>query len=93
MTFANNLNGYRIILSVVAQKELKKINKQDAVAIENKLKALVSGEQNVDVKKLVAMQHPTYRLRVGCYRILYEVYDREIVVKVIRVVHRKDAYI
>ena len=34
----------------------------------------------------------TYRIRVGDYRVLYEVYDQEILVLVIRIRHRKDAY-
>ena len=32
------------------------------------------------------------RLRVGGYRLLYEVRDQELVVLVVRVAHRKDAY-
>lgn len=93
MTFINKLKGYQIIFEQQAKKDLKKINKPDAHAIKNKLTALVAGDQNVDVKRIVAAKYPRYRLRVGCYRVLYDVYDREIVVKVIRVVHRKDAYI
>ena len=33
-----------------------------------------------------------YRVRVGDYRILYEVIDARTVVRVIRVSHRRDAY-
>jgi mRNA interferase RelE/StbE len=33
-----------------------------------------------------------YRLRLGDYRILYEVYDRRLVVVVIRVGHRREVY-
>ena len=32
------------------------------------------------------------RIRVGDYRILYEVRDKELVVLVVRVAHRRDAY-
>ena len=32
------------------------------------------------------------RLRVGDYRVLYEVGDDELIVMVVRVVHRRDAY-
>ena len=34
----------------------------------------------------------TYRVRVGTYRIIYEVRDRELIVIVIHVGHRRDAY-
>ena len=33
-----------------------------------------------------------YRVRVGDYRILYEVHDRRLVVQVIRLGHRRDIY-
>ena len=33
-----------------------------------------------------------YRLRVGAYRILYTVRDAQVVVTIVRVAHRSDAY-
>lgn len=33
-----------------------------------------------------------YRVRVGAYRIVYEVHDRRLVVLVVRVGHRRDVY-
>ncbi len=53
---------------------------------------LVEGQQGLDIKKLVGSEKPTYRLRVGNYRVIYEVLEKLIVVQVIRVKHRKDAY-
>ena len=37
-------------------------------------------------------EDPQFRVRVGAYRIVYEVYDRELVVLVIRIAHRSSAY-
>jgi mRNA interferase RelE/StbE len=34
----------------------------------------------------------TYRIRVGDYRILYEVHDRMVLVVVVRVGHRREVY-
>jgi len=34
----------------------------------------------------------TFRIRAGEYRAVYEVHDKEVMVLVIRVRHRKDAY-
>ncbi len=56
-----------------------------------------------EAQKLGANPHPTgckpikgrpgaYRIRVGCYRIVYEVHDQEVVVYVFAVGHRKDVY-
>jgi len=43
------------------------------------------------VKRLKG-EDPQYRRRVGDYRIVYEVYDRELLVLVIRVAHRCVAF-
>lgn len=33
-----------------------------------------------------------YRIRIGNYRVLYEIFDSSILIEVIRVSHRKDIY-
>jgi mRNA interferase RelE/StbE len=37
-------------------------------------------------------EESTYRVRVGNYRILYEVIDDRLVIQVVRVGHRRDVY-
>lgn len=44
---------------------------------------------NGDVKRLAAFT-PEYRLRIGDYRVLFEVIDKSVIVY--RVKHRRDAY-
>ena len=43
------------------------------------------------VKKLKGYDN-TYRIRVGNYRVIYEIKDRETIVLVLSSIHRKDAY-
>lgn len=40
----------------------------------------------------LAGEENTYRVRVGDYRILYEVRDKVLLVQVVRVGHRRDVY-
>lgn len=40
----------------------------------------------------LAGDESTYRVRVGDYRIVYEVHDAVLVVQVVRVGHRRDVY-
>lgn len=44
-----------------------------------------------DVKKLQGMED-CYRLRAGDYRVLYQILKAKIVIEVINIAHRKEAY-
>ncbi len=46
----------------------------------------------LDIKRLTDYPSPTYRLRVGVCRAIYEVYEHKVVELVIGVKHRKEAY-
>lgn len=72
-----------------AIKDLEKLSKPDAQKIIKKVKALEQGLNN-NVKKLTNFT-PEYRLRVGEYRILFEIHEKEIVIY--RIKHRKEAYL
>jgi mRNA interferase RelE/StbE len=52
--------------------------------------ALAEDPRPAGVKKLAGAA--SYRLRVGVYRIIYEIDDTARVVTIYRVKHRKDAY-
>lgn len=88
----NNFDGYKIDFTPQAEKELLKIDKPEAKKIKTKLDSLVSGALNMDIKKLEATVEPTYRLRVGDYRVVFEVKQNIITILVIGVAHRKEAY-
>ena len=71
-----------------AIKELRDIPKADAQRIAEGLKSLEQGLSG-DVKRLTSFT-PECRLRVGSYRVLFEIEDSTVVVY--RVVHRQRAY-
>ncbi len=60
-------------------------------AIIAALDALAVEPRPLGVKKLVGSKS-TYRIRVGDYRIIYEINDGTLTVTVVRAAHRKDAY-
>ncbi len=43
------------------------------------------------VKKLAGFDR-TFRIRVGDYRVLYDIYENRLVIEIIRIRHRKDVY-
>jgi len=42
-------------------------------------------------RKLVGEQ-TAWRIRIGDYRVIYDVFDAELVVSIVRAAHRRDAY-
>lgn len=92
MTFKNYLKGYKLIYSSAAQKTLKNCDIKLALKIEEKLKQLISGQEGLDIKKLKAYDEPTYRLRVGFMRILFTIWNRQLMVYVVEIEHRKNIY-
>lgn len=92
MRVKNHLKGYEVYFTPQAKRDLKKIEKADAKKITDKLDDLVDGKDNLDITPLEAAVKPIYRLRVGDYRVIYEVWKHKITVAVIEVGHRKEIY-
>ena len=82
--------NYGIKIKPRAFKDLKRIDKQFASNIADAIEKMQFDLNSRNIKKLTNFS-PEYRLRVGNYRVLFEIEnDTEIVVY--RIIHRKDAY-
>ena len=79
---------YEIQFKKKAVKELQKLPKQDAERIIEKISAL-SDNLTGDVKRLTNFT-PEYRLRVGDYRILFEI-EKDIII-IYHIKQRGEAY-
>ena len=71
-----------------AEKDLRNLQRQEQERIIEKLR-LLAEDLRGDIKRLVQFQ-PSYRLRVGNYRVLFEVESDKFVVY--RILHRREAY-
>ncbi len=82
---------YTVTLSSRAKREMKKLAKSVQQKITTALGLLAEDPRP---PKAVAMKNEksVYRVRVGNYRIVYEVIDNELIVWVVRVADRKDVY-
>ena len=80
---------YLVQLMPKAIKDLKALPKSDAKKVVEKIRSLEKG-LNGDIKKLTNFT-PEYRLRVGSYRVLFEIEEQRILVY--RIKHRKEAYL
>lgn len=79
---------YKIIIKKKAKKFIDKLPKNDRVRIAKAIQSLPAGE---DIKKLKNHDN-LFRLRVGSYRIIYEVKNNELVVVVIDAGNRGEIY-
>jgi mRNA interferase RelE/StbE len=82
------LMQYSIIILKRALKDLESIQKSEAQRILSALDGL-QHDLTGDVKKLTN-HTPEYRLRVGSYRILFEIQDD--MIYIYRILHRSNAY-
>ncbi|MBN8570063.1 MAG: type II toxin-antitoxin system RelE/ParE family toxin [Ignavibacteria bacterium] len=81
---------HRVRISAQAIKELNKLNQSDFHKIDDKILSLELNPKPMGCIKLQGAN--AYRVRVGDYRILYEVDEQNKVVDVFKVKHRKDVY-
>lgn len=82
---------YEISWKRSALKELKRLPKDIVRRVVSRVEALAEVPRPPGSRKLSGAER-SYRLRVGQYRILYDIHDARLVIQVIRVAHRKDAY-
>lgn len=83
--------AYRVELLPTARRELRGL---DSVTRERILRALIKLETHQrppGAKKLTGWED-LWRIRVGDYRVIYEIHDRILVVLIVRVAHRREVY-
>ena len=80
----------KIELRKSAIKDLKGINEPFKSKIHEKLLLLKDFPNLSNIKKLTNFE-PAYRLRVGNYRILFDVVDNTTII-IARISHRKETY-
>ena len=81
---------YQVILPKSARKELDRLPDDVASRILARLAGLETNPRPADVKKLRGRD--AWRIRVGDYRVIYEIHDRVLQIIVITVGHRREIY-
>ena len=89
---------YKVFIAEEYDKQLKKMSKSDRVLIEKKMKEYVIPQLQSEpyfgsnIKKLKNYDPPTWRYRIGKYRIFYEIDSEAKEVNILTIYQRKDAY-
>jgi mRNA interferase RelE/StbE len=82
--------AYSLNFSKQALKELDKINEPFYSGIKQAIFDLTENPRPHGYKKLKGRDG--YRIRVGNYRVIYDIFDTMLVVDIITIGHRKDIY-
>ena len=83
--------NYRIEVKRSAAKALKKIPKAEQKRIADKIDSLAEDLPNPDTTKMKG-NNPFHRIRVGDYRIIYDIQEDILLILVLKIGHRKDIY-
>ncbi|MDP6631050.1 MAG: type II toxin-antitoxin system RelE/ParE family toxin [Kiritimatiellia bacterium] len=81
---------YAVEILRAAQKQLAKIDRQAQARVIDAVRALADNPRPSGCKKLAG--RPAWRIRVGSYRVIYEIHDGRLTVLVVAVGDRKDVY-
>lgn len=82
---------YRIEVKRSARKALLALPQASRVRIGEGIEALASDPRKPGTRKLEGSDR-LYRLRIGDYRVIYEIQDACLIVVVIKVGHRREIY-
>lgn len=82
---------YSVELRPSARRTLRDLLSRDAARIVHVIEGLSGNPRPPGAKKLVGLDH-LFRVRVGDYRIVYQIQDDKLLVLVVRIGHRRDVY-
>ena len=83
--------AYRIEFKPSAAKEFSQLPKNIQKRITAKVNTLADNPRPRGVEKLEGREN-RYRIRVGDYRVTYEIHDEVLLVLVVRIGHRREVY-
>ena len=85
------MTDYQVKFTTAAAREIRKLDPQIRRRILTSVASLESDPRPDGVRKLTGYDN-AWRIRIGDYRLLYEVTDTTVLVTVFRVAHRRDVY-
>lgn len=83
--------SYKVEWKNSAYKELQKLPRPTIARVVAAVSELSNEPFPHGVRKLVGSEF-SYRICVGDYRVVYEIFENRLVIEIMRVRHRKDVY-
>ena len=82
---------YTVIISRASRKVIDRLDGDMHSRIIRKLEMLEDNPRTVGVEKLSGTDN-LYRVRVGDWRVVYMIQDRNLIILVLKVAHRREVY-
>jgi mRNA interferase RelE/StbE len=82
---------YRVLLERAAEKDLSRLSTEIHARVIAAIQALANNPRPPGCRKLAGSKYD-WRIRVGDYRVVYEIADAAREVRVNRVRHRREVY-
>jgi mRNA interferase RelE/StbE len=82
----------QLIISSQAQRDLRLLSREVGVRVSEALDSLVDNPHPPGCRLLINVHPPTWRTRVGSWRILYQIDEAAGDIIVVRVRHRSQVY-
>ncbi len=85
------MSDYTVIVVGAVRRQLRRISQTDKKRILNKIENLGTNPRPHGYKQLTGEEN-LFRVRVGDYRIIYEIHEKILVVTVLKVGNRREVY-
>ncbi len=82
---------YRVEFTSAAARQVRKLPRPVRDRVLDAIEDLGDDPRPHGVKKLSG-ERTAWRIRIGEYRVIYDVFDSELLVTVVRAAHRREAY-
>jgi len=82
--------SYELVFKKSVANDLRRLPQQDVRRILDRIRSLADDPRPFGCEKLSGLER--YRVRVGVYRVIYEIRDRILMVLIVKNAHRGDVY-
>jgi len=82
---------YRVEFTAAAARQMKKLPRPARDRVLEAIDGLADTPRPHGAKKLVGEQ-TAWRIRIGDYRVIYDILDEQLTVTVVRAAHRREVY-
>jgi mRNA interferase RelE/StbE len=86
-----DLVSYTIELRPGARRDLENLPQDTLQRVSRRIDSLADNPRPPGAEKLSGSEN-SYRVRVGDYRILYEIRDKVLLIIIVRIRHRREVY-